>query len=181
MTIEDDDRVTTAERYAKALTSGNLVPSLTRQTDLDVMLAAGAAVRASPDRMAALRIQRMIETRDTRDLWSVVEHYDNALAQYLDRGGRRMIPKAGRRYLVTQILHWMMHMGCDYCGGTGKIAEEGTAGTRTDICPACHGAGVKPLSREVPHVHARTALWLVDEIHKHSREAIRQMRVLLRR
>lgn len=179
MTI--DEPVTIQERYARAATSSNLAPKAEERTDLDLMIASGMAMqRCSPMQLAALRVQRMIDTGDQRDLWLVVEHYTVELAEHLARKGRRQINKDGRRMLSTSVLHWMMHMTCDYCGGTGKIAMEGTAGTRAETCSACHGSGIKPLSRAVPSIHARTALWLVDEVNKHSREAIKKMRLLLK-
>ena len=129
--------------------------------------------------MAALRVRRMVESGDRRDIGAVVEFYDGELAGYLSRKGRRQMPKDGRRYLIAAVLTWMMHQRCDWCGGTGVIPREGTAGKLTDTCDTCHGSTIKPLSRAVPHTHARTALWLVDEINQQAREALKHMNVLL--
>ncbi|MEO8807916.1 MAG: hypothetical protein ABI433_17685, partial [Burkholderiaceae bacterium] len=164
------------ERYARASGSSNLAPGGEGRTDLDILLAAGLAARARPERIAALRVQRMIDAQDMRDIYSVVEYYDTEVAQHLSRKGRKQIPKDARRTLIVAIVNWMMRTECGYCGGTGVVAREGTAGRLTDTCDACHGSGVKPLSRAVPHAHARTALWLVDEINQSAREALKSMR-----
>lgn len=163
----------------RAASSSNLAPNSEGRSDLDLLIAAGLASQANPNRIMALKVQRMIDTGHLGEVWAVVEHYDAMLNGHLSRKGRRPMPKSARRALVAQILHWMMFPGCDYCGGTGKIAEEGTAGRLVHTCTGCHGSGVKPLSRSVPHAFSRHALWLVDEINQHSREAIKQMRVLL--
>lgn len=177
MTI--DEPVTLKERYMRATSSSNLAPGGEGRTDLDVLIAAGLAAQAKPDRIMALKVQRMIDSGELGEVWPVVEHYDAMLNAYCSRKGRRPMPKVARRALVTQVLHFLMFPMCDFCGGTGKIAEDGTAGRLTYTCTGCHGAGVKPLSRQVPHAYSRHALWLVDEINQHSREAIKQMRVLL--
>lgn len=172
-----DPPTTLAEKYARASNSGHLSPKTeaNSRSDLDLMLAAAFATRKHPEWVAALQVQRMIDAQDTRDMWTIVEYYSDDLAGHLSRKGRKQMPKPARVTLILSVVHWMMHMGCDYCGGTGVQAEEGTAGTRTNGCSACHSTGVRPLSRVVPSAHGRTALWLVDEINKHSREAIKEM------
>lgn len=174
-----DDPITLKERYMRATTSSNLAPGGEGRTDLDVLIAAGLAAQAKPDRIMALKVQRMIDSGQLGEMWAVVEFYDDMLNGYCSRKGRRPMPKAARRALVAQVLHWLMYPGCDYCGGTGKIAEEGTGGRLAHTCTGCHGAGIKPLARAVPHAFARHSLWLVDEINQSSREAIKQMRFLL--
>lgn len=177
--MTDDNPVTLRESYLRAASSSNLKPNAEGRSDLDLLIAAGLAAQAKPERIMALKVQRMIESGQLGEVWGVVEFYDGMLNGYLSRKGRRPMQKMQRRALVSQVLHWMMFPACDFCGATGLIAEEGTAGTRTSTCPACHGSTLKPLSRQVPHAYSRHALWLVDEINQHSREAIKQMRVLL--
>lgn len=177
--MSTDSPVTLKERYARAVGSSHLSPRGEGRTDLDVLIAAGLAARARPERIAALKVQRMAETGDLSDSYSVVEHYDAALNGYLGRKGRKPMPKGARRELVVSVLRWYMDQQCPYCGGTGRIAQEGTAGRLTHVCDGCHGSGVKPLARAVPHAYGKHALWLADEINKNGREAIKQMRALL--
>lgn len=188
MTI-DDEPVTLRERYAKAATTGRLDP---KASDIDILIAAGLAVRTKhvggrevevPVNYAlvnALRVQRMIDLGDKRDLWDIVEWYDKLLVEHLKRKGRKQMPAMGRRALVTDVLKWMCDNRCGWCGGTGVVAREGTAARLTDPCEACHGSGIKPLARAVAHQHARTALWLVDTINMHSRQAFKEMWKVLR-
>lgn len=178
--MTQDPPVTIAERYARASSSGNLAPLVDERTDLDVMIAAGIASKAKPDRIAALKVQRMIVTGELGEVYAVVEHYDGILAGYLSRKGRRPMHKEARRALIVEVLHWMMFPKCEFCGGTGKMTEEGTAGKLYHTCSACHGATIKPLSRAVPHHFAKHAHYLVDDINQHSREALKQMNRLLR-
>lgn len=179
--MTQDPPVTTAERYARASSTGNLAPIVDERTDLDVLIAAGIAAKAAPGRMMALRVQRMVTTGDMGELFTVVEHYDALLNAYLQRGGRRPMRKDARRELVVEVLHWMAHPKCGFCGGTGKDVVEGTAGKQASVCGGCHGSGIKPLSRAVPHAFAKHALYIVDNINENSREALRHMRFLLKR
>lgn len=177
--MSTDSPVTLRERYVRAASSSHLAPGGDGRTDLDVLIAAGLAAKAEPKRIFALKVQRMAETGDWSEGHGVVEHYDATLNGYLSRKGRRPMPKPARRELVVAVLRWYMDQKCHYCGGTGKIAQEGTGGRLTHVCDGCHGSGVRPLSRAVPHAYAKHALWLVDEINQHSREAVKQMRKLL--
>ena len=188
-----DDPVTLAERYARATSSSHLAPGGEGRTDLDMMIAAGLAVtktRPKPGEEAprvnhnwvnALRVLRLIATEDMNDVHLIVEHYDGLLNGHLARKGNRPMPKPARRSLIVAVLQWKVHLRCDACGGAGKLAEDGEPGRGKMMltCDACHGAGIKPLSRAVPQAHGRQAQWLVDTIDQHSREAIKQMRLLL--
>lgn len=176
-----EDKPTMAERYVRAAASLNLTPDADERTDLDILIAAGLSVQYNPDRIAALRVLRMVDTQRLEDLQPVVEHYEASLAAYLARGGRRSIPQAGRRALIMAVLNWQMHKACDFCGGTGRVprdvdAEGREAAVLTQMCDVCHSSGIKPLSRAVPSAHGRTALWLVDQMAMHAREAIKDMR-----
>jgi hypothetical protein len=172
--------VNTRERHARACVSTNLAPGGLGRTDLDVLIAAGVAAQCRPDRMAALRVYRMIDTGDTQDLWSLVNHYDGVLHNHLLKKTRRPMHKQARVALIHRVLYWLMHPGCEFCGGTGLVAQDGTAGRLTGPCEACHGTGVHPLSRSVPHAYGDMAAWLVDQIDAHGHEAIEHMKWLLR-
>lgn len=186
MTTTDDLPPSLAERYAVATSSSRLVADADERTDLDYLIAAGVAAKDKPERIAALKVLRMVETQRLDDLHSVVEHYDAALATYLSRGSRRQIPRAGRRALIVQVLNWQMHKGCDFCSGAGLVprdvdSEGREAYALTMMCDACHGSGIKPLSRAMPSFQARIGLWLVDQMNMHAKDAIKHMRKLLAR
>lgn len=179
-----DDPVTIAERYSTAAGASTLAPT---GAAIDILIAAAKAV-TKPNTSSinwnwvyALQVQRMVVTGQLGEAFAVVEHYDSMLNGHLSRKGRRPMPKPARRALVVSVLHWKMHMRCEFCGGAGQAAADGDdgRGKRLFTCSACHGAGVKPLSRAVPHEHARTAHWLDDMMNQHAREAFKQMRVLL--
>lgn len=57
-------------------------------------------------------------------------------AGYLGKKGRRPMPKASRRVLISRVLTWLMGPGCEFCGCTGHTAEDGTAGTTTAFTAA---------------------------------------------
>jgi hypothetical protein len=173
------DPITTRERHANASVSSNLAPGGLGRTDLDVLIAAGVAAQCRPDRMAALRVYRMIDTGNTQDLWSLVQHYDVALANHLAKRGRRQMNKMARTALINRVLFWLMHPGCEFCGGTGLVAHEGTGGRLAGPCVACHESGVQPLSRSVPPAYGDHAAWLVDQINAQGQEAVAHMRWLL--
>jgi hypothetical protein len=137
-----DAPVTTRERLATASTGSDLTPG---RGDLNVLIASGMAAHQRPERMAGLRVKRMIDTGDIKDLWPVVEHYDAALAGYLGKKGRRPMPEAARRVLISRVLTWLMGPGCEFCGCTGHIAQDGTAGTRSSRCAAPPSQTARPV------------------------------------
>lgn len=158
--------VTLAERYAIATQSGNINISTEHRTDADVLIAAGIAASGDQRKMLALSIYRLGVTGDRTGLWPIVEACDDWLNTHALRKQRRTMPKHARRALIVAVLGWYMNPRCDYCYGTGVVAEENTAGRLTSECPACHGSGKKPLEREVPHAHAKQAQWLADQIQQ---------------
>lgn len=167
--LQDPPR-TLAERYANSSNASYLNPGAGASA-LDVVIAMALATRRHPERVAAVQVDRMVVLQDLRDLHPVIEFYCDALAHYLLRKQRSPMPRQTRGALVTAVVKWKMHQTCDYCGGTGLVAEEGTAGTRTYGCAGCHSTGVAPLARAVPNAHTRLALWLVDEMNSHAKAA----------
>ncbi len=163
------ERVTVAEQYARATTSGDLRMASDHRTDADVLLAAGIAAGNDPRRQLALKIYRMGVTGSLEGLSDVVHACEDWLSAYLQKKhGGRVVPQRARAALVTDVLKWYMNQTCDYCGGPGVVATEGTAGRLTEQCPACHGMGKKSLARAVPHTHIKPAEWLATQIQQHA-------------
>lgn len=164
-----EERVTVAEQYARATTSGDLRQAADHRTDADVLLAAGIAAGKDERRKLALKIYRMGVTGSLEGLQDVIDACDGWLSAYLQKkNGGRVMPHRVREALVTDVLRWYMNPTCDYCGGTTVIAAEGTAGRLTEQCPACHGTGKKSLARAVPHTHTKPAEWLALQIEQHA-------------
>lgn len=160
--------ITVAERYARATRSSDLGQSAEHQTDADVLIAAGIAASGNQRKILALAIYRLGVTGDMSGIHPIVEACDGWMAGHLSRKGNRPMPRAARRALIVDVLGWYMHPRCDYCGGTGVIAEEGTAGRMTSACTGCHGSGMKPLERQVPRAHVQPAQWLADQIQQYA-------------
>jgi len=162
-----EERVTVAEQYARATTSGDLRQAADHRTDADVLLAAGIAAGKDERRKLALKIYRMGVTGSLEGLGDVIHACDDWMSGYLQKKhGGRVMPQRAREALVTDVLKWYMNPTCDYCDGTAVIAAEGTAGRLTEQCPACHGTGKKSLARAVPHTHIKPAEWLAMQIQQ---------------
>lgn len=178
MTV-DDERITVAERYARATQSSDLSPTVERRTDADVLMAAGIAASGDPRKILALAIYRLGVTGDRSSLWQIVEECDGWLAGHLSRKGRRPMPKAARRQLIVSVLGWYQNQTCDFCGGTGIAVEEDAGRSVGSICEACHGSCKKPLQREVPPAYELSARWLADQIDQHALLIHKEMAKLL--
>lgn len=175
-----EERATIAEQYARAATSGDLRQVVDHRTDADVLLAAGIAASGKPRLTLALTIYRMGVTGNTEGIGPVIDACDHWLSAYMHRkSGGRVMPVRARRALVVDVLRWYMHPTCDYCGGPGVIAADGTGGRLTESCPACHGSGKKPLQRAVPHTHIKPAEWLATQIEQHAATIHAEMARLL--
>lgn len=168
--IGKDDRITAAERYAKAAESSDLTPALDRRCDVDKLIAAGWATQGDPMKRAALDLYRMATTDNTQGLSHVIETMDGWLNRWTQRKGRHPIPKFQRRELVSSTLRWWLKPTCGYCEGRGFELVPKEDGSLSQVlggeCGACHGTGRKPLVREVPHQYRRAAEHLAEELDR---------------
>lgn len=168
--IGKDDRITAAERYAKAAESSDLTPALDRRCDVDKLIAAGWATQGDPMKRAALDLYRMATTDNTQGLSHVIETMDGWLNRWTQRKGRHPIPKFQRRELVSVTLRWWLKPTCGYCEGRGFDLVPKEDGEPSQVlgheCVACHGTGRKPLAREVPPQHRRAADHLAEELDR---------------
>lgn len=168
--IGKDDRITAAERYAKAAESSDLTPALDRRCDVDKLIAAGWATQGDPMKRAALDLYRMATTENTQGLANVVETMDGWLNRWSQRKGRTPIPKFQRRELVASTLRWWLKPTCGYCEGRGfsLVPKEDGEPSQVlgDECGACHGTGRKPLGREVPPQFRKPAEHLAEELDR---------------
>lgn len=165
------DRITAAERYAKATSSTDLTPALDRRTDADKLIAAGWAAQGDPRRGAALDLYRMAISGNTQGLANVVETMDKWLSGWTSRKGRKPLPKFVRRELVASVLHWWIKPTCGYCEGRGfelvpRDDEEVAQTLNNRHCLACRGTGKRPLAKDVPDHLIRPAEALADELDR---------------
>lgn len=172
--IGKTDRITAAERYARATETTDLTPRSDRRCDADKLIAAGWVTQGDPRRALAMDLYRMGVTGNTQGLATVVDAASGWLAAWTSRKGRTPMPKHQRAQLVTQTLHWWLHPVCGYCEGrmfellpsaTGDD-EGGARALSTQACQACHGTGKRPLAREVPAQHVAAATYLADELDR---------------
>lgn len=186
------ERAGIAERYVIATQSTDLHQGA-GSCDADVLVA--AALAASCITMVdgrevidhakrkkyslALAAYRYGVTGDKSGIWPIVEACDEWLIASLKRKNKKLPPQQTRRALVVATLGWYANQRCDYCGGTGVIAEEGTAGKMTEVCSSCRGTGKKSLEREVPRHLKEHAEWIVTQINQHVALIHRAMSKLL--
>lgn len=149
------------------------VEGMTGLTDVDLLLAAGAAAQRSPERRLALAAYRIQVRGDMEGLGIVVDGADAWLQGRLARGGRRPLPRDARRQLVIDTLLWWTNPICGYCGGTGfvqamvKGLDEGAGRLTTESCSCCHGTGRRPLAREVLPKLREHAERMVAQLDRH--------------
>jgi hypothetical protein len=55
---------------------------------------------------------------------------------------------------------------CAYCNDLGFKEVENASRLSLEKCEGCHGKGIRPLEREVPHQHREHARWLADQLDK---------------
>lgn len=168
---KDSERVTAAERYARATSSTDLTPALDRRTDADKLIAAGWAAQGDPKKAAALDLYRMAVNGNTQGLMAVVDTMDGWLNGWTSKKGRKPMPKFQRRELVASVLHWWIKPTCGYCEGRGfelvpRDDEEGAQALNSMHCKACRGTGKRPLAKDVPDHLIRPAEALADELDR---------------
>jgi hypothetical protein len=162
------DRVTAAERYARAASSTDLTAHADARCDADKLIAAGWAAQ-DPDHALALGLYRMAVTGDTQGLHPLVERAAGWINAWSSHKGRRMLARAQRIELAAQVLHWWLRPTCGYCEGRGfelvdSEHEDGARALSDQPCEACHGSGKRPLVREVPSHLQGHAKHLADKL-----------------
>lgn len=166
--IGKDDKITAAERYARAATTTDLTPNLSGRCDADKLIAAGWVAR-DPRRAAALALYRMAVTGDTNGLQPIADTMDGWLNGKLQRKGAKPMPKVQRREMVVHVLRWWLQPTCGYCEGRGfeLLGDDDAPGARAlsdRACKACHGTGKRPVEREVPPHLKEAARLLADQL-----------------
>lgn len=176
------ERTSVAEQYVIATQTSDLRARAECRTDADILIASGmiaacvkldASGREVIDHekrkrvSLALACYRYGVTGDKSGIWPIVEACDDWLIASLKRKNKKIPPQTARRALIVNVLGWFANQGCDYCGATGVIATDGTAGKLTEPCSACRGTGKKTLEREVPRAHVEHAQWIITQINQH--------------
>lgn len=168
ISIGTDDRITAAERYARATSTSDLTPNLTGRCDADKLIAAGWVAR-DPRRSAALALYRMAVSGDMNGLQTIADTMDGWLNGKLQRKGAKPVPRIQRREMVVHVLHWWVRPTCGYCEGRGfeLLGNDDAPGARAlspVSCQACHGSGKRPVEREVPPHLKESARMLADQL-----------------
>lgn len=171
--IGKDDRITTAERYARATSTTDLTAHADTRCDADKLLAAGYATQGDPRKSLALKLYRMGQTGDMQGLHEAATAMDGWLKDYCSRKGRKPMPPGARQALVTSTLHWWLTPVCEFCQGRmfeliprAEGEEHGAQAISTKACSACFGTGKRPLAKVVPAAFERHAQYLADELDR---------------
>ncbi len=159
-----DDRPTVGDRYARAISSGNLTLTPGHRTDADHLLAAGYAARRNKRGLMALAVYRM---RATEDRQSFAGAADTATDWLIGRGaragGKAKISRTEAHATAQAVLLWWLDDVCIECEGRRYTQVPGTPHLTGKECPACDGTGLRPIELVIPPRHLEPARWLASE------------------
>lgn len=156
------------DRYSSAVHSGNLKSDPNRETDLDVVGAAGLAARRSPLAVALLRLF----VGDDREAEQIVTILENMLVGKAFRLGIE-ITRPEARDMGKAVLAWHREGVCKPCGGHGFDVQNGSskvgqgrAVLSATNCKFCRGTGKILFDRQFPITRLELARWLLAEIER---------------
>ena len=159
------------ERYLSAAATSSLKVEAEKSTDVDIIIAAGFAVRDNARKALALKLLRARESGRLSEVHTIA----GALAAMLYGRGKQgkhhlaargqQICKDDSKAVAYRVMRWWINPTCRACNGLkhATMVNAPVLDTAT-VCPACNGSGMAPLENVVPHKHAENARWMVSEI-----------------
>lgn len=178
-----DDPITLPEKYAHATGSGNLLLRDDRQTDIDVIIAAGFAQRGDRKGMLAMHLQRAKHHHNMAGIGVVIVE---AMQWLMDREVNarrnplyRRPDRAGARRIVETVLRWWLTDVCKACRGARWKLIPGTQ-IRGEMCDVCQGTAIRPLETMLRSDDIEQGRWLVSQIEEHLSYVIQAMMKALR-
>lgn len=159
-----DDRMTIGDRYARAMSSGNLTLTPGSRTDADHLLAAGYAARKNKRGLMALAVYRMRATEDRAPFAAAAEAATDWLVGRGARaGGKAKLSRTEAHATAQSVLLWWLNDVCIACEGRRYTQVPGTPHLTATVCPECHGTGLQPIERVIRARHLDQARWLASE------------------
>ena len=157
-----------SDRYSSASHSGNLKSDANRETDVDIIGAAGIAAKRSPLAMALLRLF----VGDDREAEAIAAVLENMLVGKAFRLGIE-ITRPEARDIGKAVLAWHREGVCKPCGGHGFDVQKGSAKVgqaravlSSTNCKFCKGTGRILFDRQFPITRLELARWLLVEIER---------------